>query len=67
MINKLNVTHPTKDIKSSLLGASGASLNSSDLQMINSFADLLEKCFILNPEKRLTWKEASYHPFIKNI
>lgn len=52
---------PVKDIK--------RQINAYDQGMgqqaeVNLFADLLAKCLSLNPEKRLTWKEALRHPFI---
>ena len=35
-----------------------------ELKMVSSFVDLLDKCLILNPERRLSVREALSHPFI---
>jgi serine/threonine protein kinase len=33
---------------------------------LQAFADLLEKCFTLDPDKRITAKQALAHPFISS-
>jgi serine/threonine-protein kinase PRP4 len=35
------------------------------MKELNLFADLLERCLNLNPEKRCTPDEALKHPFIR--
>ena len=52
----------TRDIGSSLLASKAAS---EDKQMVLLLKDLLEKCFIMDPSKRLTVKEALHHAFVK--
>jgi len=39
-------------------------LSDQEKNLHKLFVDLLEKCFVLNPEKRLTAKEALSHPFL---
>jgi len=39
-------------------------MTETEMKLLASFIDLLDKCLTLNPEKRLTAKEALMHPFI---
>lgn len=64
----INFIKPTRDLKSRLLATSGSGggkvLSESELKDVNLFADLLDRCLALNPEKRITPTEALKHPFI---
>jgi serine/threonine-protein kinase PRP4 len=46
----------------SLIASSGSA--DEDLKLVAHFRDLLEKIFILDPDKRMTVSEALNHPFI---
>lgn len=59
---KMVIVKPVKDLKSRIAPSSKASPD--EIRLISSFIDLLEKSLHLNPEKRLTPKEALAHPFI---
>lgn len=48
-----------KDISSIITGSSG-----EDPKMLANFKDLLEKIFVLDPDKRMTVAQALTHPFI---
>ncbi|XP_061374668.1 uncharacterized protein LOC133316887 [Gastrolobium bilobum] len=48
-----------KDIGTIITGSPG-----EDLKMLANFKDLLEKIFVLDPDKRLTVSQALNHPFI---
>lgn len=48
-----------KDIGSIITGSSG-----EDPKMLADFKDLLDKMFVLDPDKRLTVSQALSHPFI---
>lgn len=48
-----------KDIGSIITGSAG-----EDPKMIADFKDLLDKMFVLDPDKRLTVSQALSHPFI---
>ena len=48
-----------KDISSIVMSSPG-----EDPKMVANFKDLLEKIFILDPDKRLTVQQALSHPFI---
>jgi serine/threonine-protein kinase PRP4 len=63
VIKHVNITKPTKDIKSRLL-SNTSKMNEKELEMVTQFVDLLDKCFVLNPEKRITAREALNHPFL---
>ncbi|KAJ2958970.1 hypothetical protein NQZ79_g5524 [Umbelopsis isabellina] len=59
---KMVIVKPVRDLKSRIAPSSKASPD--EIRLISSFIDLLEKSLHLNPEKRLTPKEALAHPFI---
>ncbi|KAI8575891.1 hypothetical protein K450DRAFT_180085 [Umbelopsis ramanniana AG] len=59
---KMVIVKPVKDLKSRL--APGSKSSVEEIRLISAFIDLLEKALQLNPEKRLTPKEALSHPFI---
>ncbi|KAK1380915.1 Non-specific serine/threonine protein kinase [Heracleum sosnowskyi] len=48
-----------KDIGSIVFGSAG-----DDPKMLSNFKDLLEKIFVLDPEKRITVSQSLSHPFI---
>ena len=50
-----------KDFAALLAGSEG------DRRKLVQLADLLERCMHLDPDKRLSPKEALRHPFIKDI
>lgn len=62
----INFTKPTRDLKSRLLAAGSGRKGMLDAEVkeVNLFADLLDRCLALNPEKRITPLEALKHPFI---
>ncbi|KAJ3128576.1 U4/U6 small nuclear ribonucleoprotein prp4 [Nowakowskiella sp. JEL0407] len=81
VIRKLNFKTPAKDMKSRLMAqqvkkpvAESVSIAEAEEiakleeehQLLKDFSDLLERCLVLNPEKRLTVTEALRHPFINN-
>ena len=58
---------PPRDIKARLLSDEERRRmagNDEELRMVVALVDLLEKCLVLNPEKRLAVKDALQHPFI---
>ncbi|WBW74883.1 CMGC/DYRK/PRP4 protein kinase Prp4-like [Schizosaccharomyces osmophilus] len=60
----LNFSKPVRDIKFRLMDVL-ASTN-EEVVIQQDFILLLEQCLELNPEKRITPKEALKHPFFKN-
>lgn len=59
----LNFTKPSRDLKSRLIAATKG-LNDGEMRELKLFCDLLDRCLSLNPEKRITPKEALKHPFL---
>jgi serine/threonine-protein kinase PRP4 len=41
-----------------------SNMTDEETRLLNAFVDLLDKCLNLNPEKRITVREALLHPFI---
>ncbi|GAB4840275.1 hypothetical protein Ancab_021039 [Ancistrocladus abbreviatus] len=59
MIKRLIVNIKPKDIAAIIKGSPG-----DDPKMLANFKDLLDKIFVLDPDKRLTVSQALNHPFI---
>lgn len=53
---------PTRDLRTRLTAAS-VGLNAAETRDLNHFADLLEACLTLNPDKRIKAADALKHPF----
>lgn len=45
---------------------SGQRLPADQLKKVNQLKEFLEKILVLDPSKRLSIKEALFHPFIKD-
>ncbi|XP_059288452.1 uncharacterized protein LOC132041773 isoform X2 [Lycium ferocissimum] len=58
-MRKLIVNIKPKDISSIISGSPG-----EDPKMLSHFKDLMERIFVLDPEKRITVSQALSHPFI---
>ncbi|EOY02096.1 hypothetical protein QUC31_013454 [Theobroma cacao] len=58
-IKRMILNIKPKDINSIIVGFPG-----EDPKMVANFKDLLEKIFVLDPEKRMTVTQALAHPFI---
>uniref|UniRef100_A0A0A9F9Z6 Protein kinase domain-containing protein n=1 Tax=Arundo donax TaxID=35708 RepID=A0A0A9F9Z6_ARUDO len=63
-VTKMTVKRSILNIKPKGVGSLISSFLGEDLKMLSSFKDLLEKKFVLDPEKRLKVSEALNHPFI---
>jgi serine/threonine-protein kinase PRP4 len=61
-VRMVAITAPTKTLKQALLqGNSGSDSREAVIQL----ADLLEKCLLLDPRRRMTVTDALQHPFLK--
>ncbi|XP_021911478.1 serine/threonine-protein kinase prp4-like, partial [Carica papaya] len=58
-IKRIIINIKPKDIGSIIVGSPG-----EDPKMLANFKDILEKIFVLDPEKRMTVSQALSHPFI---
>ncbi|CAD6503578.1 BgTH12-03238 [Blumeria graminis f. sp. triticale] len=59
----LSFSKPSRDLRTRLSSASKG-LTEAETKELALFADLLDRCLVLNPEKRITPTEALKHPFI---
>jgi len=62
-IKTLAFVKPSRDLRTRLMSAS-KDLTEAETKELSLFADLLDRCLALNPEKRITPTEALRHPFI---
>lgn len=62
-ITVMDLHKPTKDLMAMLLG--DHKVAADDRRLLVHFRDLLEKMLMVDPEKRISIKEALNHPFIK--
>ena len=53
---------PSRDLLASLVGEQ--SLDDTHLRKVHQLKDFLEKCFLLDPTKRISINQALTHPFI---
>ena len=60
ILRLLDITQPTKDIQAALLDFKAGA---DDRRVVISFADLLEKCLMLDPAKRHPINEILKHNF----
>lgn len=58
-IKRLILNIKPKDISTIISGSAG-----EDPKMLANFKDILEKIFVLDPDKRITVSQALSHPFI---
>ncbi|KAL2066930.1 hypothetical protein VTL71DRAFT_1354 [Oculimacula yallundae] len=63
MVKTLTFAKPSRDLRTRLMSASKG-LTEVETKDLALFADLLDRCLALNPEKRITPTEALKHPFI---
>ena len=59
------ISKPTKDLKSRLLPSINEqrSMKDDEIKSIYNFVDLLDKMLMLDPQKRISAKDALSHPF----
>lgn len=53
---------PSRDLLADLVGTQ--SLDDSHMRKLHQLKDFLDKCFMLDPAKRLTINQALTHPFL---
>jgi serine/threonine-protein kinase PRP4 len=60
--------HPARDIRARVLAAAKIkNLDTEETKKARQFADLLDKCLRMDPEKRIGPSEALQHPLFENI
>ncbi|KAI9644812.1 U4/U6 small nuclear ribonucleoprotein prp4 [Ciborinia camelliae] len=66
VVKTMAFAKPSRDLRTRLISASKG-LTEVEQKDLTLFADLLERCLALNPEKRITPSEALKHPFIAKM
>jgi len=64
-VDFVRILKPERDLLEMLTDHTAASMSVGERKKLPQLADLLEKIFILDPEKRLKVEDALNHPFIK--
>ena len=64
VVKLLNFQKPTRELKDRVLAAAPKGISEAERKELLLFADLLDKCLLLNPERRITPIDALKHPFI---
>ena len=64
IVRKVHIAKPTRDLRARLLSSS-SKVSDDEQKLILSFIDLLDKCLMLDPARRITPREALLHPFIR--
>lgn len=66
VVKTLVISRPTRELKSRLLPSTAVQnkMPEDDLKLLINFVDLLDKALVLDPDRRMTAKEALAHPFL---
>lgn len=65
-MRSVHISKPTRDLRARLIPR-GIKGSDEEIKMLNSFVDLLDKCLVLDPGRRIQPREALVHPFIRGI
>jgi serine/threonine-protein kinase PRP4 len=65
VIRKVHISKPTKDVRARLMPPASVKLQDEESKMLINFIDLLDKCLVLDPARRITPREALAHPFVR--
>lgn len=63
----MHISKPTRDLRARLAPSPSTKLKDDETKMLFSFIDLLDKCLVLDPARRLTPKDALMHPFVRGL
>jgi serine/threonine-protein kinase PRP4 len=63
----VHISKPSRDLRARLMPPASAKLKDDETKMVLSFIDLLDKCLVLDPARRLTPKDALMHPFVRGV
>jgi len=66
MTTKTKIVKPTKDLYKTMKGYLHSDSSDYEKQKLQQLADLLEKMFILDYERRISVDQALYHPFLNS-
>ncbi|KEP47957.1 Serine/Threonine kinase catalytic domain protein [Rhizoctonia solani 123E] len=65
VVKRVTVAKPAKDVRARVLAA-GGKMSDEENKLTLAFVDLIDKCLMLDPSRRITPKEALMHPFVRN-
>lgn len=63
----MHISKPARDLRARLLPSASVKLKDDEMKMVLSFVDLLDKCLVLDPTRRITPKDALMHPFVRGV
>ena len=63
----MHISKASRDLRARLMPPASAKLKDDETKMVVSFIDLLDKCLVLDPARRLTPKDALMHPFVRAV
>ncbi|KZT57553.1 kinase-like protein [Calocera cornea HHB12733] len=70
-VRKVNMAKPTRDLRSRLMPGPSAlasktpAAREEEIKIVTAFIDLLDKCIMLDPARRITPRDALLHPFFR--
>ncbi|KAG7453187.1 kinase-like protein [Guyanagaster necrorhizus] len=65
VVRKVHISKPTRDLRARLMPPASVKMKDDESKLLVSFIDLLDKCLVLDPSRRITPREALTHPFIR--
>lgn len=64
-MRKVHISKPARDLRARLMPPASVKLQDEESKMLVSFIDLLDRCLVLDPARRITPREALSHPFVR--
>jgi serine/threonine-protein kinase PRP4 len=64
-VRKMHISKPARDMRVRLMPPTSVKLQDDESKMLVSFIDLLDRCLVLDPARRITPREALAHPFVR--
>ena len=64
IVKLVTITKNTQDLRK-MLNQHVGNRNTASMKLVYHLKDFLERCFLLDPSKRMTAKEALKHPFVE--
>ncbi|KAF5318036.1 hypothetical protein D9619_012101 [Psilocybe cf. subviscida] len=64
VFRKVHITKPTRDLRARLMPRTSVGIDDEENKTLGHFIDLLDKCLSLDPQRRITPREALLHPFL---
>jgi serine/threonine-protein kinase PRP4 len=65
VVRKVHISKPARDLRARLMPPSSVQMNEDERKLLTSFIDLLDRCLVLDPARRITPKEALVHAFLR--